>query len=552
MLESKYTWSKALRVDNDKDLLKTLLINRGVKDAQSLKQYLHPSSEQLFNPFLLHDMQRAVDVIKASIQRHDQITIYGDYDADGMTSTALMYDVLTRLGANVNYYVPDRFKDGYGPNLKAYQHIVQAGTDLVITVDNGVSGVDVIDPIVKASNLKVVITDHHQLPDNLPTKALAIVHPAFPGSNYPFKDLSGVGVALMLSWALLKKLPTSELDLVAIGEIADVVGVTDENRLLISAGLKKLETTSRPGLQELKVQAGLTDQEIDSTAVGFQIAPRLNALGRIGNSTDGVRLLTTRDRSMAQKLADQTEVLNERRKEMTKELTERALEDAKNNPNQALIVKGQGWHQGVLGLIASRILEETGKPVVVVSNNAGSTVCKGSGRSREGFDLYAALDPHRDLMLGFGGHPQACGLSVDVNKVADLQKAFNAEAIKQGFASDTKPVLKVDAIASPQLLNNQKLVNQIHSLQPYGPGNLEPIIEVSDVIPQYFYEMGSDNQHLKFQVGGLTCIMFNCGQGFKAELDGHHLNIVGTLNLNCWRNKTTVQLMIKDIKVVKS
>ena len=328
MLESKYTWSKALRVDNAKDLLKTLLINRGVRNAQSLKRYLYPSSKELFDPFLLHDMQRAVDVIKDSIKRHDKITIYGDYDADGMTSTSLMYDVLTRLGANVNYYVPDRFKDGYGPNLKAYQHLVQTGTDLLITVDNGVSGVDVIDPIVKASNLKVVITDYHQLPDKLPNKALAIVHPAFPGSNYPFKDLSGVGVALMLSWALLKKLPTSELDLVAIGEIADVVGVIDENRLLISAGLKKLETTSRPGLQELKVQAGLIDQEIDSTAVGFQIAPRVNALGRIGNSTDGVRLLTTRDRSMAQKLADKTEVLNERRKEMTKELTEQALDDA--------------------------------------------------------------------------------------------------------------------------------------------------------------------------------------------------------------------------------
>lgn len=550
-LESKYQWTKAPEIDSSKQLVKQLLINRGIDNQAALSLYLHPNSRQLSDPKLLHDMSRAVDIIKQSIAAGEKITIYGDYDADGMTSISLMYDVLSKLGANVDYYVPDRFRDGYGPNLAAYQKIVDSGTKLVITVDNGVSGKDVIDPIVEQTGLKVVITDHHQLPAELPTKALAIVHPDYPGSHYPFKDLSGVGVALMVAWQLLGKLPVNELDLVAIGEIADVVGVTDENRLLIAAGLKVLSHTQRFGLQELKASAGLLDRDLNSTDVGFQLAPRLNALGRIGNSTDGVRLLTTKNRQLAQSLADKTEVLNNKRKDLTASIVEQARARAEHDPNQALIIRGQGWHQGVLGLVASRVLEATGKPTVVVSNNPGSTKAKGSGRSRDGFDLYAALDPHRDLMLAFGGHPQACGLSVDVSKIDELQAAFNAAAVKQGFSSKSKPGLTVDVFTNAKLLNHLNVVRQIGRLQPYGPGNLEPVIGLHQVIGQNFYQMGSDNQHLKFYVDGLACIWFNCGPEAKQILDGQRLDLVGTLNLNYWQGKVSVQFLVKDLRTAR-
>ena len=547
MLNNKYQWSVAPNVTSLKTLMQVLYRERNVTNNIEAKQFLFPALTSVYDPFMLHDMQKAVDRIKLAIKNQEQITVYGDYDADGITSTSLITEVLFSMGAKVNYYVPDRFRDGYGPNMATYENLLKSGTQLVVTVDNGVSGKDVIDPIV-AQGVDVVITDHHELPEELPAKATAIVHPAYPGSNYPFTGLSGVGVAFKLAWALLGKMPIEELDLVSIGEIADVVSVNDENRALILAGLKVLSNTSRPGLRKLLTLAGISGRALSSTDVGFDIAPRLNALGRIGNASSGVALLVLKDKVLAEKLAQKTDELNTQRKQLVADIYEQAKSQAENNPNQALVIAGHNWHQGVLGIVASRIMDETGKPVIVVSDNGDDSVMKGSGRSRKGFNLYQALDPHRNLMVSFGGHPQACGLSVDAANVAALQKAFNAEALKQGFSVSQKANLKVDAIVEPSLVNSEKVFNVIHKLQPYGPNNSQPEFELHNVYADSFFLMGKEKQHLKFRANGLTCVFFNAGH-LVDDLEDQPLDIVGKLNLNHWRGQVTVQMLVDDVRI---
>lgn len=549
-VESKYQWRQAPQIGDIKGLMRSLYRGRGVTNNQQAKDYLYPQGQSVYSPWLLHDMDKAVARIRRAIDNQEMITIYGDYDADGITSTSLLYETLRDLGANAYYYVPDRFRDGYGPNADAYQRIVSQGTQLIITVDNGVSGKDVIDPVVQ-SGVDVVITDHHELPDQLPQLATAIVHPAYPDSGYPFTGLSGVGVAFKLAWALTGQFPLNKLDLVAIGEIADVVPVNDENRYLIQTGLKVLSQTQRYGLQMLIENAGLTGRELNSVDVGFNIAPRLNALGRIGNASDGVTLLTSYDHDELNQLVTKVEDLNTRRKNLVSQIYDQAQAQVEDNQNQALIVAGHGWHQGVLGIVASRIMDDTGKPTLVVSNNDGVSVAKGSGRSRDGFDLYQALMPHQDLMVSFGGHPQACGLSVDESQIQQLQVAFNQEALKQGFNANQKPKLGVDVVVPAQLVNQRHVVDLIQKLQPYGPGNLQPEIEINNVVADNFFQMGDHHQHLKFRLNGLTCVMFNVDPHLMDDLIDKPLDVVGKLSLNYWRGKVTVQLLVDDLRESK-
>lgn len=551
MLDSHYDWTPAPEVNSVPELLRALYTRRGITSNDAVRQFLRPSVNTVYDPFALHDMQKAVDRIKAAIEKQELITVYGDYDADGVTSTTLMTETLVQLGARVNYYVPDRFRDGYGPNQAAYEHLLKSGTQLVVTVDNGVSGKNVIDPAVEAG-MDVVITDHHQLPNELPTKAAAIVHPGYPGSNYPFTGLSGVGVAWKVAWALLGEKPMEKLDLVAIGELADVMPVNDENRWLIQTGLLQIAKTTRPGLKRLLADVGLYNEPVDSTDVGFKIAPALNSMGRIGDASQAIKVLAPAGwfpGAEVDALVDQLSDLNQKRKDMVHEITKQAYQLADQNHNEALILAGQGWHPGVVGLVAQNVLEYSGKPTVVASNLDNGSILKGSGRSREGFDLYAALDPHRDLMVGFGGHPQACGLSVEKNQVAALQEAFNYEAKRQGFNSQVKPKLVVDAVVAPGVLNHIRSYQLVHNLQPFGLQNTEPIFELKHVTPTGFYQMGKHNEHLKFRAGQITCLDFFVDPHLIDDLMDQELDICGHLTLNTFRGQTSVEMIIDDLRV---
>ncbi|MCC4342978.1 single-stranded-DNA-specific exonuclease RecJ [Limosilactobacillus reuteri] len=566
MIDAKFKWKLAdnassATVDNlEKELgisriLATLLAQQGIDSTEQAKKFFEPSMEEIHDPTLLHDMDKAVERIEQAVEKQEQITIYGDYDADGITSTSLMYETLLSVGANVNYYVPNRFTDGYGPNMDAYQRLIDNGTQLFITVDNGVSGKNVIDKVM-AAGVDVVITDHHELPADLPN-AVAIVHPRYPGSNYPFSDLSGVGVAFKVAWALTGEFPIEELDLVAIGEIADVVNVTDENHALISYGIQQLRQGMRPGLAALMELADIKANNLTDQDIGFGIAPRLNALGRIADANDGVKLLTSLDENESQKLAKEVDQANKERQNLVAEIMKEAEKQANSSANQqkkTLLIVGKGWHQGVLGIVASRIMNETGKPTIVASTDQNNpTLIKGSGRSVDSFNLFNALEAHRELFTTFGGHPAACGLSFDQGNIAPLQIALEEEANQQKFDPTVKQTLPIAMQLEPADVT-QQLYNDIQRVAPFGPGNMEPVFELNNVKVVDVKTMGQEHQHLKFSIvsgkENLTVVAF--GQGNLATLlsaPTGQVNLAVKVSLNEWRGKKSVQLMLEDLQI---
>ncbi|MCC4417561.1 single-stranded-DNA-specific exonuclease RecJ [Limosilactobacillus reuteri] len=566
MIDAKFKWELAdnapsLTVDNlEKELgisriLATLLAQQGIDSTEQAKKFFEPSMEEIHDPTLLHDMDKAVERIEQAVEKQEQITIYGDYDADGITSTSLMYETLLSIGANVNYYVPNRFTDGYGPNMDAYQRLIDNGTQLFITVDNGVSGKNVINKVI-AAGVDVVITDHHELPADLPN-AVAIVHPRYPGSNYPFPDLSGVGVAFKVAWALTGEFPVEELDLVAIGEIADVVNVTDENHALISYGIQQLRQGMRPGLAALMKLADIKANNLTDQDIGFGIAPRLNALGRIADANDGVKLLTSLDENESQKLAKEVDQANKERQNLVAEIMKEAEKQANSSANQqkrTLLIVGKGWHQGVLGIVASRIMNETGKPTIIASTDQNNpTLIKGSGRSVDSFNLFNALEAHCELFTTFGGHPAACGLSFDQKNIVPLQIALEEEAGKQKFDPMVKQPLPIAMKLAPADVT-QQLYNDIQRVAPFGPGNMEPVFELNNVKVVDVKTMGQEHQHLKFSIvsdkKNLTVVAF--GQGNLATLlsaPTGQINLAVKVSLNEWRGKKTVQLMLEDLQI---
>ncbi|WP_302500082.1 single-stranded-DNA-specific exonuclease RecJ [Limosilactobacillus reuteri] len=566
MIDAKFKWELAdnapsLTVDNlEKELgisriLATLLAQQGIDSTEQAKKFFEPSMEEIHDPTLLHDMDKAVERIEQAVEKQEQITIYGDYDADGITSTSLMYETLLSIGANVNYYVPNRFTDGYGPNMDAYQRLIDNGTQLFITVDNGVSGKNVINKVM-AAGVDVVITDHHELPADLPN-AVAIVHPRYPGSNYPFPDLSGVGVAFKVAWALTGEFPVEELDLVAIGEIADVVNVTDENHALISYGIQQLRQGMRPGLAALMKLADIKANNLTDQDIGFGIAPRLNALGRIADANDGVKLLTSLDENESQKLAKEVDQANKERQNLVAEIMKEAEKQANSSANQqkrTLLIVGKGWHQGVLGIVASRIMNETRKPTIIASTDQNNpTLIKGSGRSVDSFNLFNALEAHCELFTTFGGHPAACGLSFDQKNIVPLQIALEEEAGKQKFDPMVKQPLPIAMKLAPADVT-QQLYNDIQRVAPFGPGNMEPVFELNNVKVVDVKTMGQEHQHLKFSIvsdkKNLTVVAF--GQGNLATLlsaPTGQINLAVKVSLNEWRGKKTVQLMLEDLQI---
>ncbi|WP_283576042.1 single-stranded-DNA-specific exonuclease RecJ [Limosilactobacillus pulli] len=562
-MEARYEWefsqNKNQQLANElqqqcqlSPLLTQLLIQRGIDSVEKAKQYLDPQLAELRDPFELHDMQKAVDRIQAAVANGEKIVIYGDYDADGITSTAVMYETLDEVGAQVEFFIPNRFTDGYGPNLDEYQRLIDGGAQLIITVDNGVSGAKEIE-YANSRGVDVVITDHHELPEKLP-EAAAIVHPKYPGSEYAGGDLSGVGVAFKTAWALTEEFPQEMLDLVAIGELADLVDVTGENRALITWGLKQLRQGMRPGLHQLVKLAKLNEDQLSDQDVGFGIAPRLNALGRIDDANEGVLLLTTMDDREGKEIAQEVENANQTRQQLVAKITDEALRQARaseNTDRSTLLLLGHEWHQGVLGIVASRVVEETGKPTIVASVNDGDEIAKGSGRSHDGFDLFEALQKHRDLMTAFGGHAQACGMSFNIDQVDQLRAALEQEAKARGLAESGPIKLDLAASLSPDDVN-ENLYDQLQRLAPFGPGNPEPVFAIHADHINNVKTMGKQQEHLKFKLRGqknsAAVVAFGKADLAPLLLAGVPVTIAATFGINEWHGKRTAQLMLKDIK----
>ncbi|USS90948.1 single-stranded-DNA-specific exonuclease RecJ [Fructilactobacillus carniphilus] len=525
-----------------------ILVNRGYTDPDQIKHFLAPDESDLLDPMLLHDMETAVERIQAAIANEEQITVYGDYDADGLTSTAILYETLLEIGANVNYYIPNRFSDGYGPNVAAFEKLIENGTSLIVTVDNGVAG---NEAIARAQELKcdVVVTDHHELPEQLPN-ATAIVH-ADLSPDYPFKELSGAGIAFKVATALTDEIPQEKLDLASIGTIADLVSLTGENRALVQFGLNVIHLTERPGLKALIKKAKLKLDQVDEENISFQIAPALNSIGRMGEATPGIQLLTTDDEALALKLAQQTLKTNDQRKQLVTEITEQAeLLVAKQADQPVLVLVGADWHEGVLGIVASRIKEKFQKPTIVLTKTKNGLV-KGSGRSVPGFDLFQALNPERDLMTAFGGHEMAVGLTLASDQLPEFQRRLEETAQKQGLQKNQRAELAIDYSIQPDDVN-QTLYDNLQLLSPFGVDNEKPEFAIHPNSLSGLLAIGADKSHLKFELVGnrqkVGAIAFGWGTKLsQLQKLVANLKVAGTIGKNEFRGRTNFQIMVDDI-----
>ncbi|WP_172187114.1 single-stranded-DNA-specific exonuclease RecJ [Lentilactobacillus kribbianus] len=568
MINSSYDWQSGIKKYSEQavtisqqfnisPLVAEILIKRGYDNDEDIQAFLNPDETAFNDPTLMHDMDKAVERIQTAVMQEELITVYGDYDADGITSTTIVYETLSAIGANVNYYIPNRFTEGYGPNEAAFQKLIDAGTKLIVTVDNGIAGNSSIE-LAQSQGVDVIVTDHHEMPEVLP-EAYALVHPRI-GDSYHFPYLSGAGVAFKLVWALTEEFPAELIELAAIGTVADIVSLTGENRAIVKAGIQYLRQTIRPGLLALFKQAKLNIDNLDEEDIGFTIAPRLNSLGRMDEATPGVELLTTLDEDQAKQLAKSTEAANDQRKELVDQVTQQAIETVNTNEqfanHKVLVVVGQDWHPGVLGIAASRLVERYQRPVVVLSYASGEAVAKGSGRSIEQFDLFKGIDPIRDDLVAFGGHHSAVGLSVKVDQIEHLQQQLDQAIKEQQVNLLLKPQLQIAAQVSVDELTVE-FYNDLQRLAPFGEDNPKPYLEIIYQGMSDVQLIGKTKNHLKFNLKGqhrtISALDFGTGNIISELTDSKlQTRVVGQLGTNTWRGKTNLQLMITDIMQTKS
>ena len=525
-----------------------LLYSRGVKDQEALSHFLTPTLDDLHDPYLLHDMDKAVERIRRAIEDGEFILIYGDYDADGMTSASIVKESLEQLGAEVAVYLPNRFTDGYGPNASVYKYFIeQQGISLIVTVDNGVAGHEAID-LAQSMGVDVIVTDHHSMPEVLPD-AYAIVHPEHPDADYPFKHLAGCGVAFKLACALLEEVQVELLDLVAIGTIADMVSLTDENRIMVQYGLEVLRNTQRMGLQEMFNIAGIARNDVTEETVGFQLAPRLNALGRLDDPNPAIDLLTGFDDEEAHEIALMIHEKNEERKEIVQAIYQEAK--AMVDPTKTVqILAKEGWNPGVLGIVAGRLLEELGQTVIVLNLEDGRA--KGSARSIEALDIFEALAPHRNLFIAFGGHAGAAGMTLEADKLDTLSEVLESYVLDKGLDATTKNNLSLDEELDLEALTID-VVKNFERLAPFGMDNQKPVFYIRDFQIENARAMGASNAHLKLKIfrgtSNFEVVAFGKGSLAAEFSQVKGLELAVTLSVNQWNGQTTLQLMMVDARV---
>ena len=559
MIIPTYNWQFAPQVE-DADFTKIakkaglgpeaarLLFSRGIKDEDSLSRFLAPSLDDLHDPYLLHDMDKAVNRIRRAIEQGEFILVYGDYDADGMTSASILKETLEQLGAECLVYLPNRFTDGYGPNASVYKYFIeQQGISLIVTVDNGVAGHEAID-LAQSMGVDVIVTDHHSLPEVLPD-AHAIVHPEHPESDYPFKHLAGCGVAFKLACALLEEVQVELLDLVAIGTIADMVSLTDENRIMLQYGLEVLRNTQRIGLQELFEIAGISSSDVTEETVGFQLAPRLNALGRLDDPNPAIELLTGFDDEEVREIALMIQDKNEERKEIVQAIYEEAKSLVDPNKSVQVLAK-EGWNPGVLGIVAGRLLEELGQTVIVLNIEDGRA--KGSARSIEAVDIFEALNPHQELFIAFGGHAGAAGMTLEIDKLEALSELLEVYITEKGLDVATKNNLRLDEDLDIEALTIETVKN-FERLAPFGMDHQKPVFYIRDFQVENARTMGAGNAHLKLKISkgsaNFEVVAFGKGSLATEFAQVKDLELAATLSVNQWNGQTALQLMMVDARV---
>ena len=527
-----------------------LLASRGITDDEQIIS-LFSDEYNLIDPFTLPDMDIAVERIGTAVENGEKIGIFGDFDADGVTSTALMYLYLKSVGADVVFYLPVRNKEGYGLNFSAIDNFISQNVSLIITVDNGISAFDEI-AYANEKGIDVVVTDHHMQGDILPD-AVAIVNPHRKDSECEYSEWAGVGVAFKLVCALNgdeEEIIEKYSDLVCIGTIADIVSVLGENRALIKEGLKLINNTKRLGIAALKGVAGLTGRELNSGDIAFAISPRINASGRVGSAMKAVKLLITEDKDEAISLADEINEYNAQRISIENKIVEEAFEIIKNQQlynNRVIVISGYGWNNGVSGIVASKICEKYGKPCIVIADN-GEEILKGSCRSLKGFSIFEALSACCDSLVQFGGHTLAAGLSIKRDKLKEFDALINDYAAKMHRYMPS-PQLNIDFKINPASINTS-ILSSINAFQPFGMNNPKPVFAIFKAKLTNISSI-SGNRHLRLSFvkndTSFTAVYFNHSTFDIPFSAGNYLDLAVTLEKNEYYGKTTVSIIIKDI-----
>ncbi|MBT2688048.1 single-stranded-DNA-specific exonuclease RecJ [Bacillus sp. ISL-47] len=535
-------------------LVASLLINRGMDTVESARYFLLDKDQEFHDPFLMTDMKIAVSRIKEAIDKQEPILIFGDYDADGVTSTSVMMMALKDLGANVQFYIPNRFTEGYGPNIPAFTHAAETGIGLIITVDTGISAVNEARA-AKELGMDLIITDHHEPGPVLP-EALAIIHPKHPESKYPFRELAGVGVAFKLAHALYGEMPAHLLEIAAIGTIADLVSLKGENRLIAKRGIRKLKSTKNIGLNALFKVAGVELPAITEETIGFSIAPRLNAVGRLDSADPAVELLLTDDPFEAQTIAEEIEQLNKERQAIVNDIAAQAINEVESkfpiSDNSVIVIGKEGWNAGVIGIVASKLVEKFYRPTIVLSFDYEKGQAKGSARSIEGFDLFKNLSECRDILPHFGGHPMAAGMTLDLNSVDDLRSRLNTLANDQLTEEDFIPVTTLDGIIDLKDITLSS-IEEMQLLSPYGMGNPKPKVLIKDANIAGMRKIGSEQNHIKVTIesegSSLDGIGFGLGHLYEHISPYSKLSVIGELSINEWNNNKKPQIFLQDMAV---
>lgn len=546
-----YLLSRALSIS---PVTAQVLVNRGLRTPEQARAFLTAGRSQILDPFRLKGMKEAVALIRARLSQGGPILIYGDYDADGVTATATLVTALRALGAQVEYYIPDRFSEGYGLNADALRALRSRGHDFVVTVDTGVSAVAEAE-LARELGMTLVVTDHHEPGPVLP-EVPALVNPRRPDCTYPFKGLAGAGVAFKLALALEAPNVWDLLDLVTLGTVADLMPLVGENRSIVREGLSRLGATHRPGLRALMEVAGVKPP-ITAGHVGFALAPRINALGRMSIATEAVELLLTDDPHRAQELARRLDAENRARQETEAAILQEALAQAAALPPEerewALVLAGEGWHHGVVGICASRVLEVYHRPTILLSIDGDEA--RGSARSIPGFHIQRALLQMADLFTKFGGHAAAAGMSLrSASQVSELRRRLNRLAAEWLRPEDLVPEQRVDAFVPLEQVD-ERLVQELMALEPYGIGNPAPVLATDGVWVADGRPIGREQQHLKLQLcsgndGAGSAPVEAVGWNMAAVLPqkGQRLAVAYQPEINTFMGRTRIQLVLKDLK----
>lgn len=533
-------------------LLASIIANRGLKTKEDISVFLNPTRYDFHDPFLMNDMEKAVDRLKKAIEMKENVTIYGDYDADGITSTSVLKRYLADRGLDVKTYIPNRLQEGYGLNKKAIDEIKKTNTTLVITVDCGITSIEEVE-YAREKKIEVIVTDHHETLEDLPN-AVAVIDAKRKDNTYPFRGLAGVGVVFKLIQALSKSLGLEEkeylkyLDLVCVGTISDIVPLVDENRVIAKLGLKLLEVTKNPGLQCLIEAVGY--KKVDSNMVSFGLAPRINACGRMGHQEEALELFLTEDGAEARKITTILNEYNKQRQETEKRIFEEAIhkiEKEHREKNRTIVLDGDNWHHGVIGIVSSKITEQYFKPSILLCREGD--IAKGSGRSIPGFDLHDALCRCSNYLEKYGGHEMAVGLSLKQNQIENFRQAFEKIAEDKKI-EEIEPILLIDGEVTLKDIDKET-VKELALLEPFGEQNKVPLFLYRNLKIDSIRSL-SEGKHLKVTLKDQNYLMdgiaFNLGELANQFLIGDKVDVVGVLEINSFNGNENVQMNIKDIR----